>query len=92
MGSKYERKPMIKYTRNCDMKSERSYYGSETCSCCKKKFELKPFERNIFTWGMRHTETITYDHDNYICPECKRQMNLFITKVLMDKKKWEVKE
>lgn len=92
MASKYERTPMIKPTRYCDIDPEKTYYGSKKCSCCNKNFEVIPFDRNIFTWGMQHVETITYDNPNYICSKCKKELNSFITKVLREKKKWEVKE
>lgn len=65
-------------------------YGMATCSLCKKKFHIRPFERNMFAWIMKHTQTPTYEKPQYICPKCKGQLNSFFTKVLMAGKDWEV--
>lgn len=62
----------------------------EKCSLCGRMFKKKPFERNAICWVMQHTETPTYEKPSWICPECKKQLNLFMTKVLMDKKHWKV--
>lgn len=62
----------------------------EKCSLCGKMFKKRPFERNAICWVMQHTETPTYEKPSWICPECKKQLNLFMTKVLMDKKHWKV--
>lgn len=78
------------FATKVEPESERKEVVYHKCSICKKKFPAIPFERNMFCWCMKHTETVTYEKPSWVCSECKQQLNLFMSNVLMKQKRWKV--